>query len=147
MSPSKTNEQVLERAIDKALTCTCLEEQNGNINLVSEPQEIYCNGNGFFIGNTNEFNTQKSLGAKRFFILFQFLVESVMLCVTGGAIGLLLIFILTILAQYFGDISLFLSLKNILMGLAISSLIGLVCGIAPALAASRLDPVEAIRAN
>jgi putative ABC transport system permease protein len=96
---------------------------------------------------TNIIGIQKSLGAKRFFILFQFLVESVMLCVTGGAIGLLLIFILTILAQYFGDISLFLSLKNILMGLAISSLIGLVCGIAPALAASRLDPVEAIRAN
>jgi len=96
---------------------------------------------------TNIIGIQKSLGAKRFFILFQFLVESVMLCLTGGIIGLLLIFILILLAKYFGDIDLALSLGNILMGLAISSIIGLICGIAPALAASRLDPVEAIRAN
>ncbi|MFN4124009.1 MAG: ABC transporter permease [Flavobacteriales bacterium] len=96
---------------------------------------------------TNIIGIQKSLGAKRFFILFQFLVESVMLCLTGGVIGLLLIFLLTLFAQYFADVELALSLNNILMGIGISSIIGLVCGIAPALTASRLDPVEAIRAN
>ena len=96
---------------------------------------------------TNIIGIQKSLGAKNYFILFQFLFEAVLLSVIGGLIGLLLIFLLTLAASTLLDFDIALSLNNILTGIIISSVIGLISGIAPALTASRLDPVEAIRAK
>lgn len=66
MSPSKTNEQALEAAIEKALSGTCLEEQNTDINSVAEPQEIYRGGNGYYIGDTNDFNAKYALDETRF---------------------------------------------------------------------------------
>lgn len=96
---------------------------------------------------TSLIGIQKSLGAKSAFILWQFLVESVVLCVIGGTIGLLLIFLGTLIASAAMDASVILSLKNATLGIGISVIIGLVSGILPALSASRLDPVEAIRAN
>ena len=70
-----------------------------------------------------------------------------LLSVIGGLIGLLLIFLLTLAASTLLDFDIALSLNNILTGIIISSVIGLISGIAPALTASRLDPVEAIRAK
>jgi putative ABC transport system permease protein len=96
---------------------------------------------------TNIIGIQKSLGAKNYFILFQFLFEAMLLSIIGGIIGLLLIFFLTLIASSALDFDVALSLKNILTGVLISSIIGLISGIAPALSASRLDPVEAIRAK
>jgi len=64
--PSQTNEQALESAIEKALTGTCLEELSGGMNIVSEPQEIYRGGKGFYIGNSNDFNAQYALDETRF---------------------------------------------------------------------------------
>ena len=96
---------------------------------------------------TNIIGIQKSLGAKNYFILFQFLFESMLLSVIGGIIGLLAIFLLTTLLSATMDFDIALSFKNIVLGITISSLIGLIAGIAPALSASRLDPVEAIRAK
>jgi len=96
---------------------------------------------------TNIIGIQKSLGAKNYFILFQFLFEAVLLSVIGGLIGLLLIFLLALAASTLLDFDIALSLNNILTGIIISSVIGLISGIAPALTASRLDPVEAIRAK
>lgn len=63
---SKTNEQALEAAIEKALTGTCQEEKNLGHNLVAEPQEIYRGGNGFYIGYANDFNAQYAIDDKRF---------------------------------------------------------------------------------
>lgn len=63
---SQTNEQALEAAIEKALTGTCQEEKNLGLNLVAEPQEIYRGGNGFYIGNSNDFNAQFALDEIRF---------------------------------------------------------------------------------
>jgi len=63
---SQTNEQALEAAIEKALTGTCQEEKNLGHNLVAEPQEIYRGGNGFYIGNSNDFNAQFALDEIRF---------------------------------------------------------------------------------
>ena len=95
---------------------------------------------------TNLIGIQKSLGAKNKFILFQFLFEAVILSVIGGLIGLILVFIVSIFASTFtGDFDFVLSGWNMFIGTAISAIIGLVAGIVPAISASKLDPVEAIR--
>ena len=95
---------------------------------------------------TNLIGIQKSLGAKNKFILFQFLFEAVILAVIGGLIGLFLVFIVSIIAsQFTGDFQFVLSPWNMFLGTAISAIIGLISGILPAISASKLDPVEAIR--
>jgi putative ABC transport system permease protein len=94
---------------------------------------------------TSIIGLQKSLGAKNYFILFQFLFESVLLSLIGGLSGLLLVWLLTFAP--FGSLQVVLSLPNIILGLGVSSVIGLVAGIVPAAVAARLDPVIAIRAT
>lgn len=95
---------------------------------------------------TNVIGIQKSLGAKNYFILLQFLSESIVLCLLGGSIGLLLVWVVTLIANLF-DFALFLSLSNITLGLSVSVIIGVVSGYLPAQTAANLDPVEAIRAK
>ncbi len=94
---------------------------------------------------TSIIGLQKSLGAKNYFILFQFLFESIFLSLIGGLAGLFLVWLLTLAP--FGSLVVVLSVKNIVLGLGVSSVIGLVAGIVPAAMAARLDPVIAIRAN
>jgi putative ABC transport system permease protein len=94
---------------------------------------------------TSIIGLQKSLGAKNYFILFQFLFESIFLCLIGGLAGLILVFFVTLIPM--GDLVVTLTMKNIVLGLGVSTVIGLVSGIIPAAMASRLDPVTAIRAN
>jgi putative ABC transport system permease protein len=96
---------------------------------------------------TNIIGIQKALGAKNYFILSQFLFESVILAIIGGAIGLFLIFIGSMIASHATDLQIALSLGNILSGLLISSAIGVISGFAPARTAARLNPVEAINAT
>ncbi|MEN8201887.1 MAG: ABC transporter permease [Bacteroidota bacterium] len=87
---------------------------------------------------------QKALGAKRYFILLQFLFESVMLSVAGGFIGLFIVFILATVITLSSDFAVYLTMENIMLGIGISSLIGLVSGIFPAWQGARMDPVVAI---
>ncbi|HTH56612.1 MAG TPA: ABC transporter permease [Cyclobacteriaceae bacterium] len=94
---------------------------------------------------TSIIGLQKSLGAKNYFILFQFLFESVLLSMIGGLSGLALVWLLTYAP--FGSLEVVLSVPNIVLGLGVSSTIGLIAGIVPAAVAARLDPVIAIRAN
>lgn len=96
---------------------------------------------------TGEIGIQKSLGARNNFILFQFLWESVFLCIIGGLAGLLLVYGVITVADAAVDFDFRLSTNNITLGIAISVLIGIVSGFIPALTASRLKPVDAIRAN
>ncbi len=94
---------------------------------------------------TNLIGIQKSLGAKNRFILFQFLFESVILSVIGGICGLILVWVISIILTHALDFEFVLSFGNIALGTGLSAFIGLLSGILPALSASRLDPVEAIR--
>ena len=87
---------------------------------------------------------QKSLGAKNYFILFQFLFEAIFLSLIGGLAGLVLVYLVTFIP--IGSLVVVLSMKNIVMGLVISTVIGVVSGFIPAAMAARLDPVTAIRA-
>jgi putative ABC transport system permease protein len=87
---------------------------------------------------------QKSLGAKRYFILLQFIFEAIVLSVIGGVIGLLLIYAGTIIVNQSTDFTIVLTTGNIINGLMISSVIGFLAGFMPARAAAKLDPVIAI---
>lgn len=93
---------------------------------------------------TNIIGIQKALGAKRSFILQQFLFESVLLSIAGGVIGLFLIFLGTLGVNYFFDLNMHLTIQNIFLAVFISGIIGVVAGYAPAYAAAKMDPVTAI---
>lgn len=93
---------------------------------------------------TNIIGIQKALGAKNYFILTEFLYESVLLSILGGIFGLILVYIGAYIATNYFDFELILSIKNIAVGLGISAGVGLLAGFIPAYSASRLNPVVAI---
>jgi putative ABC transport system permease protein len=92
---------------------------------------------------TNIIGIQKALGAKSYYIILEVLNESVLLSIIGGILGLILIYIGTFIARA-NDFEIFLDAGNIFMGLMISSTVGLIAGLMPALTAARLNPVKAI---
>lgn len=92
---------------------------------------------------TNIIGIQKSLGAKNYFILFQFLFEAIFLSVIGGGAGIFLVYLISFASL--GSLDLQLSVANVVLGLSVSAVIGMASGIIPAATASRLDPVIAIR--
>ncbi|MGB0999444.1 MAG: ABC transporter permease [Flavobacteriales bacterium] len=95
---------------------------------------------------TAEIGIQKALGAKKSYILFQFLFESILLCILGGLLSLVLIYGLFELVNSNADfgLTLILSKANIVIGVVISILVGVLSGIFPANRAARMHPVEAI---
>ncbi|MCX7863153.1 MAG: ABC transporter permease [Bacteroidales bacterium] len=90
---------------------------------------------------------QKAIGAKNQFILFQFLNEAVILSLIGGIFGLIFVWLAIFYSDKFVDMSITLSLSNIMAGILISVIIGIISGFAPAWAAAKLNPVEAINSN
>lgn len=96
---------------------------------------------------TSLIGIQKSLGAKNYFILAQFITEAILLCLVGGCVGLLLIYVLTLLIGNSFGMQFVLTFSNILLGISLSVFIGLLSGFIPAYTASQLDPVEAIRST
>jgi len=106
---------------------------------------------------TREIGVEKALGARRFDILVQFLCEALAITFLGGLLGLALAYVVSFsvgnltfysaLAQHgeMGDIRLMISPVSVLVSTAILTLVGLVSGMIPAIRASRLDPIEALR--
>ncbi len=90
---------------------------------------------------------QKALGAKRYFIMTQFLAEALILAVAGALAGILLIAIILWIAPIPAEYDVHLTFSNILSGVAIASIIGILSGILPAWSAARLNPVDAINSK
>lgn len=95
---------------------------------------------------TREIGTRKAVGAKRRTILLQFLVEAISICLVGGVVGLALSWLMcAAVAAAFPSFPLQFSVGLVITGLFVSTLTGVFSGFAPALTASRLDPIEALR--
>jgi putative ABC transport system permease protein len=106
---------------------------------------------------TREIGVEKAMGARRFDILVQFLSEGLAITFLGGLLGIVLAYVVSFsvgnltfysaLAQHgeMGDIRLIISPVSVLVSIAILALVGLVSGMIPAIRASRLDPIEALR--
>jgi len=89
---------------------------------------------------------KKAMGAKSYHIMLEFLVEAILLTLTGGFIGLFMVFAgIMLFNWYFESFDAYMSLSNILIGLFVSITVGIISGIVPAWLASDLDPVEAMR--
>jgi len=96
---------------------------------------------------TSIIGIKKALGARKWVILLEFLIESIILCIIGGAIGLgIVMLILEILSKVI-DFDMYVSTQNILIAIVGAILIGVLAGLIPALQAARMDPVEAMRAK
>ena len=94
---------------------------------------------------TNEIGLRKALGAKRHEILWQFLVEAATLTLAGGVLGVLLGSGTGVLVHLVSGFPISLPWWSFALGLGFSASVGLVFGMAPAIRASRLDPIEALR--
>ena len=96
---------------------------------------------------THEIGIRKSTGARRRDILNQFLVEASVLAGTGGLIGVVLAWLLAILVRSTSPMPMALPWTSVFLGVGLSAMVGLFFGIYPARRASRLDPIEALRAD
>ncbi len=96
---------------------------------------------------TKEIGIRKAVGAKKSDILQQFLIEAVTVTAIGGAVGVLTGFGLAYLLSFIMGFPLLLSINSAIMGVTVSSVVGIISGLWPAWRAARLDPIEALRAE
>lgn len=96
---------------------------------------------------TSQIGLKKAIGAKRSTILSEFLLESAFLCIIGGLIGLVAVFILTAVFSTFSPFKVFIPADIIGMAIGICLVVGILAGIIPAFIAAKMDPVVAIRST
>lgn len=96
---------------------------------------------------TSQIGLKKAIGAKRSTILAEFLIESSFLCIIGGMVGLLLVYLITLALSGILPFPVFVSLRIALLAIGISITVGLLAGIIPAWSAAKMDPVVAIRSK
>jgi putative ABC transport system permease protein len=96
---------------------------------------------------TSQIGLKKAIGAKRGVIMTEFLLESAFLCIIGGLIGLLAVFVLTLIFSAVMSFKVFIPLNIIIMAIGICLFTGVSAGIIPAFIAARMDPVVAIRSK
>ncbi len=94
---------------------------------------------------TREIGIRKSVGAKRRDIMLQFLVESTVMALVGGAIGVLIAWILAVIVRSATPVPMTVPISAVLLAIGISSAVGVFFGVYPARKAARLDPIEALR--
>lgn len=94
---------------------------------------------------TAQIGIKKALGAKSFFILMEFLIEAVVLCVVGGIFGLILVWLASLAASWAMDFEIFMSFYNAALGIGIAIITGVMAGLIPAYQAANMDPVVAMR--
>lgn len=94
---------------------------------------------------TQEIGIRKSLGARRTDILNQFLVESVVMSASGGAVGVMIAWLFAVVIRNTTPVPMSMPLGSIALGVGLSMTVGLFFGIYPARQASKLDPIEALR--
>ncbi len=95
---------------------------------------------------TSVIGLKKAIGAKKSSILFEFLLEAAVLCLMGGAFGLLFVYILSLILTAI-DFPVFISLPLLISTIVICLIVGMVAGIFPASRAAKMDPVVAIRSK
>lgn len=96
---------------------------------------------------TNIIGLKKAIGARRNIILMEFLLESVCLCLFGGLLGLLMVYLMTVIINSVSSFEMVISAGAFIAGLTVSAGVGVLAGFIPAYLASKLDPVVAIRSN
>jgi putative ABC transport system permease protein len=90
---------------------------------------------------------KKAIGARKASILWEFLLEAIVLCLIGGSAGIVLVLLMSLVLTYAADFHVALSVTNFFVGIFVSIFVGVLSGFIPARSASRLDPVVAIRSN
>ena len=134
-----------------------LQEQYNSVVGVIQIAGLFITGLSLFVGaigimnimfvsvkeRTKEIGLRKAIGAKRRTILAQFLLESSVICLMGGLIGLIAALLLSLMLNQFFPTSIQYSV--VVIAILISLLTGIVSGLAPAYTAAKMDPVDALR--
>lgn len=94
---------------------------------------------------TSVIGLKKAIGAKKSSILFEFLLEAIILCFMGGAFGLFFVWLGTVISSYLLDFPIYISLPMLIITILVCLTVGIIAGIFPASKAAKMDPVVAIR--